>query len=67
MELINKAVKNNPRKFPTGYYFELDAEEKRELVEKIHWFDSLIAMRHPYYFVMRDKSPANDNVADKFE
>ena len=38
---INKAVKNNPRKFPTDYYFELDAEEKRELVEKFHRFDSL--------------------------
>ena len=38
---INKAVKNNPRKFPTGYYFELDAEEKRELVENFHRFDSL--------------------------
>ena len=38
---INKAVKNNPRKFPTGYYFELDAEEKRKLVENFHRFDSL--------------------------
>ena len=26
-----------------------------------------IAKRHPYYFVMRDKSLANDNVADNFE
>lgn len=38
---INKAVKNNPRKFPTDYYFELDAEEKRGLVENFHRFDSL--------------------------
>ena len=38
---INKAVKNNPRKFPSGYYFELNAEEKRELVEKFHRFESL--------------------------
>ena len=38
---INKAVKNNPRKFPIGYYFELNAEEKRELVENFHRFDSL--------------------------
>lgn len=38
---INKAVKNNPKKFPAGYYFELDAEEKRELVENFHRFDSL--------------------------
>ena len=26
-----------------------------------------IAKKHPYYFVMRDKSLANDNVADNFE
>ena len=26
-----------------------------------------IAKQHPYYFVMRDKSLANDNVADNFE
>lgn len=26
-----------------------------------------IARQHPYYFVMRDKSLANDNVADNFE
>lgn len=38
---INKAVKNNPKKFPTDYYFELNAEEKRELVENFHRFDSL--------------------------
>ena len=38
---INKAVKNNPRKFPTGYYFELDTEEKRELVENFHRFNPL--------------------------
>ena len=38
---INKAVKNNPKKFPTGYYFELDTEEKRELVENFHRFNPL--------------------------
>ncbi|MBQ6205143.1 MAG: hypothetical protein IJK46_13770 [Prevotella sp.] len=26
-----------------------------------------IAKQHPYYFVMRDSSLANDNVADNFE
>ena len=38
---INKAVKNNPKKFPTDYYFELDTEEKRELVENFHRFNPL--------------------------
>ena len=30
---INKAVKNNPKKFPPGYIFELNSSEKQELVE----------------------------------
>lgn len=30
---INKAVKNNPKKFPTGYVIELNSSEKQELVE----------------------------------
>lgn len=30
---INKAVKNNPSKFPNGYIIELDATEKHELAE----------------------------------
>ncbi len=30
---INEAVKNNPDKFPEGYLFELNAEEKKELIE----------------------------------
>jgi hypothetical protein len=38
---INKAVKNNPKKFPEGYIVELTAEEKQELVENFHRFDSL--------------------------
>lgn len=38
---INKAVKNNPRKFPKGYIVELTAEEKTQLVEKFHRFNSL--------------------------
>ena len=29
---VNEAVKNNPRKFPYGYLFELDKYEKKEVV-----------------------------------
>ena len=38
---INKAVKNNPRKFPEGYFLELRADEKAQLVENFHRFNSL--------------------------
>ena len=38
---INKAVKNNPDKFPDGYIFQLDKTEKSELVENFHRFNSL--------------------------
>lgn len=38
---INKAVKNNPAKFPEGYYFTLQVSEKQELVENFHRFESL--------------------------
>lgn len=31
---VNEAVRNNPRKFPNGYLFELDKYEKAEVVEK---------------------------------
>ena len=40
---VNKAVKNNPRKFPEGYIMELTAEEKSQLVENFHRFN---AMKH---------------------
>ncbi len=33
---INKALKNNPEKFPEGYVFELTKEEKAEVVEIFH-------------------------------
>jgi len=33
---INKAVKNNPDKFPHGYIVELTKEEKLEAVENFH-------------------------------
>ena len=35
---INEAVRNNPKKFPYGYIFELDKYEKNEVVEN---FDHL--------------------------
>ena len=38
---INKAVKNNPKKFPEGYIVELTTEEKQELVENFHRFNPL--------------------------
>ena len=38
---INKAVKNNPDKFPSGYIIELNAREKKELVENFHRFNGL--------------------------
>jgi hypothetical protein len=36
---INKAVTNNPDKFPAGYIVELSKSEKNELVESFHQFD----------------------------
>ena len=38
---INKAVTNNPDKFPTGYVVELSKPEKSELVENFHRFNKL--------------------------
>jgi hypothetical protein len=38
---INKAVGNNPNKFPEGYVFEVSKEEKDELVENFHRFNRL--------------------------
>ncbi len=38
---INKAVANNPDKFPDGYIVELTKPEKNELVENFHRFDKL--------------------------
>ena len=38
---VNKAVKNNPSKFPEGYIIELSKNEKNELVEKFHRFKLL--------------------------
>lgn len=38
---INKAVKNNPRKFPEGYILDVTADEKKQLVESFHRFSCL--------------------------
>ena len=38
---INKAVKNNPDKFPANYIFTLNQNEKLELVENFHRFNPL--------------------------
>lgn len=39
---VNEAVRNNPKKFPSGYIFELDKYEKLEVVEN---FDHLKKLR----------------------
>ncbi len=38
---INKAVKNNPDKFPDGYILELTKDEKTEVVEIFHHLSKL--------------------------
>ncbi len=38
---INKAVKNNPDKFPEDYIIKLNKKEKNELVENFHRFNGL--------------------------
>jgi len=38
---VNKAVANNPEKFPSGYIAELSKLEKKELVENFHRFERL--------------------------
>jgi len=38
---INKAVKNNPEKFPEGYVFELTKDEKNKLVKNFHHLNRL--------------------------
>ena len=38
---INKAVSNNPDKFPAGYVVELSKQQKDELVENFHRFNKL--------------------------
>ncbi|MCL2706057.1 MAG: ORF6N domain-containing protein [Spirochaetaceae bacterium] len=38
---VNRAVKNNPDKFPDGYIIIVDKNEKDELVKNFHQFISL--------------------------
>ncbi len=38
---INKAVKNNPDKFPDGYIIKITKDEKKELVENFHHLNRL--------------------------
>jgi hypothetical protein len=38
---VNKAVANNPNKFPEGYILELNKSEKTELVKNFHRFSKL--------------------------
>ena len=38
---VNKAVNNNPEKFPAGYVVELSLDEKKGLVENFHRFNNL--------------------------
>ena len=40
---VNQAVRNNPRKFPYGYIFELDKYEKEEVVKN---FDRLNTLKY---------------------
>lgn len=38
---VNRAVRNNPDKFPTGYVFELQQSEKQEVVKNFHHLESV--------------------------
>jgi len=38
---INEAVKNNPERLPNGYIVEIEAEEKKQLVENFDRFEKL--------------------------
>lgn len=40
---VNQALRNNPEKFPKGYYFTLQPGEKQELVKT---FDRFAALKH---------------------
>ena len=44
---INQAVRNNPRKFPNGYIFELCDDEKKEVVKN---FDHLRKLKFSHQF-----------------
>ena len=38
---VNRAVKNNPGKFPDGYIITINNDECTELVQNLHRFNSL--------------------------
>ncbi|MGW8169852.1 MAG: ORF6N domain-containing protein [Sulfurovaceae bacterium] len=38
---VNKAVSNNPDKFPTGYIMQLTKDEKSEVVENFHHLEKI--------------------------
>ena len=58
---INQAVRNNPRKFPYGYLFELDKYEQMELVKS---FDHLNKLKYsalpPTVFTERSVYASNN-------
>ena len=41
MFAVEQAVKNNPKKFPEGYIFELEKNEKEEVVKKFDRLNNL--------------------------
>lgn len=59
---INKAVANNPDKFPQGYIIELSKEEKKQLVENFHRFNPLKhSTANPKVFTEIHRSRKNEN------
>lgn len=46
---INEAVKNNPEKFPSDFYFELSDEEEKSLKSKITTLENQGRGRHRKY------------------
>ena len=38
---VNEAVRNNPKKFPSGYVFELDSAESQAIRSKFSTLESL--------------------------
>jgi phage regulator Rha-like protein len=44
---INRAVSNNPDKFPDGYVLKLSGEEKSEVVKNFHHLEKLRFSPHP--------------------
>ncbi len=50
---VNEAVRNNPDKFPEGYYFSLQRSESQELVENFDRFKTLKHSISNYAFTER--------------